>query len=645
MNSSVFGFDVHRNTSETAFSQSISMDWPRDQHKDAARSEALSNIRLNGLVDEPHTSFKPLDALMQASHKMVSESYSSASTASMIPINRVAADAKSKNEMSPLRQIINGAVELVPIEMSDRTQAAVVDRTAMLLKMGTLYYHTNGGRFAYIALSALDEPVNGRGTLAAMGVGALKGALTYGISKSVSGSMMSPVAKGAMISLSSQIIDIGLSNETYKDYYGNFSLEQGVQRMTSTVLSPSNLMATASVALVTQGAFYGINRYSSNLMKQSPFLNMVVNASVMGGTTGSTMEYFRQRTAGEEFDLGKIAKVGAVEALFSGAAAIPGGIKADPILREKVSEKLFHYNDQDRRPMLYYPEGQKEPRTIRIERNSPLNQLYEKAQESVVKISTLTGSGSGFFVSKEGELVTNAHVVGDQGVVKVQTAQGHQYRAKVLEIDAVKDYAILKVINPDRTFKPLKLEPNATTGESIMVAGFARGGDQIKVSTGVIEGLERVPTVAKVPLAREHTVDNYYLPHEFNKKFGVNPEIFSGQPFQVNGVSYKELWTQMIDATNTALPGHSGSPILNGRGNVVGVVSRGGVDDVAGVRPGYVMQGLEALHPNPVLSNRSSSPADAMRATERPSSITRAWGTNTSVPVSRPMKTAVPVTR
>lgn len=644
MNSSVFGFDVHRNTSETDFSQSVSMDSPRDQHRDAARTEALSNIKLNGSVDgknDHHSSIKHLDAFMQASHKMVSESYSSASTASMIPINRLAADAKTKSEMSPLRRIINGTVELIPIEMSEKTQASVVDRTAMLLKMGTLYYHTEGGRFAYIALSALDEPVKGRGTFSAMGFGALKGALTYGISKSVSGSMMSPVAKGAMISLSSQIIDIGLSNDTYKDYYGNFSLESGVERLTSTVLSPSNLMATTTVALVTQGAFYGINRYSSNMMKQSPFLNMVVNAGVMGGTTGSTMEYFRQRTNGEQFDIGKIAKAGAVEALFSGAAAIPGGIKADPILREKVSEALFYRNDPDRRPMLYYPEGQKEPRTIRIERNSPLNELYEKAQESVVKISTLTGSGSGFFVSKDGELVTNAHVVGDQGIVKVQTAQGYQYRAKVVEIDAVKDFAILKVMNPDRQFKPLAFETNATTGESIMVAGFARGGDQIKVSTGVIEGVERVPTVAKVPLPREHTPENYYLPHEFNKKFGVNPEIFNGQPFQVNGVSYKELWTTMLDATNTALPGHSGSPILNGNGNVVGVVSRGSVDDVAGVRPVYVMQGLEALHPNPVLTNRGSSLAEAMRK----STITQPWGANTSVPVTRPMKTAVPITR
>ena len=134
-------------------------------------------------------------------------------------------------------------------------------------------------------------------------------------------------------------------------------------------------------------------------------------------------------------------------------------------------------------------------------------------------------SGSGFFVSRTGHIITNFHVI--EGCDKVKVSfKGDNINAKVLAIDKMNDLAILKsAINPDQIFTVAK--EDADLLENIIIAGFPLGksvSSSIKTSKGSITSLSG---------------------------FGDNFSEFQ---------------------TDAALnQGNSGGPILNQKGNIVGV--------------------------------------------------------------------------
>tara|TARA_Y100000768_G_scaffold192377_1_gene144237 strand:- start:107 stop:1273 length:1167 start_codon:yes stop_codon:yes gene_type:complete len=134
-------------------------------------------------------------------------------------------------------------------------------------------------------------------------------------------------------------------------------------------------------------------------------------------------------------------------------------------------------------------------------------------------------SGSGFFVSQTGHIITNFHVIDSCDAVKV-SFKGDNINAKVLAIDKMNDLAILKsTINPDQIFSVAK--EDADLLENIIIAGFPLGkrvSSSIKTSKGSITSLSG---------------------------FGDNFSEFQ---------------------TDAALnQGNSGGPILNQKGNIVGV--------------------------------------------------------------------------
>ena len=69
--------------------------------------------------------------------------------------------------------------------------------------------------------------------------------------------------------------------------------------------------------------------------------------------------------------------------------------------------------------------------------------LIERIQASVVQIDTGEGSGSGFIISRDGKVVTNAHVVYNRRVVNVIMTDGRQYEGLVLGRNASTDLAMV----------------------------------------------------------------------------------------------------------------------------------------------------------------------------------------------------------
>jgi S1-C subfamily serine protease len=145
---------------------------------------------------------------------------------------------------------------------------------------------------------------------------------------------------------------------------------------------------------------------------------------------------------------------------------------------------------------------------------------------AVVTINNGTGTGSGFFVTPEGYLLTNQHVVGDVKFVKVQLATGRELVGEVLKVDAKRDVALVKTEPIGAITLALRTsEPNI--GEDVYAIGSPLGE---KLSGTVTRGV----------LSGHRTIGEM----------------------------------RYIQSDVSVLPGNSGGPLLDASGRVVGISAR-----------------------------------------------------------------------
>ena len=140
------------------------------------------------------------------------------------------------------------------------------------------------------------------------------------------------------------------------------------------------------------------------------------------------------------------------------------------------------------------------------------------------------GVGSGFIVSPDGYIVTNAHVVDGAKTVTVKLTDRREFTAKVVGADKRTDIALLK-IDAKKPLPALDLSnpPPAKQGEWVIAIGSPFGFEN-SVSAGIVSGVHRA------------------LP--------------GGQ------------MTPFIQTDVAVNPGNSGGPLLNAAGQVVGVNSQ-----------------------------------------------------------------------
>ena len=130
--------------------------------------------------------------------------------------------------------------------------------------------------------------------------------------------------------------------------------------------------------------------------------------------------------------------------------------------------------------------------------------IYERDAPSVVTITSVfdqgAGQGSGFVISRAGEIVTNAHVVTDgEGSslkkaknVYVQFADGNQLDARIVGYDPNADVGLIKVDPGDLGLRPLPLGDSSkiAVGEPVAAIGSPFGEEQ-SLSVGVVSALNR----------------------------------------------------------------------------------------------------------------------------------------------------------
>jgi S1-C subfamily serine protease len=176
-----------------------------------------------------------------------------------------------------------------------------------------------------------------------------------------------------------------------------------------------------------------------------------------------------------------------------------------------------------------------------------LNVLFKGVQNSVVqvtrKIPTLnlqnpqTGNasalGSGIVYDASGHIITNNHVVGAAKIVDVTFIDGNRYTARVVGTDVYNDLAVLKIIgNLTKPITPLQLGNSSAlqVGDHVVAIGNPFGLDDT-MTTGIVSQLGRL------------------LP---NTRLGFSiPDVIQTDA--------------LID------PGNSGGPLLNMRGQVIGI--------------------------------------------------------------------------
>ncbi|MFH0803818.1 MAG: trypsin-like peptidase domain-containing protein [Candidatus Tagabacteria bacterium] len=148
-------------------------------------------------------------------------------------------------------------------------------------------------------------------------------------------------------------------------------------------------------------------------------------------------------------------------------------------------------------------------------------------------------AGTGFFISSDGLVATNKHVVEDKAAdYQIITNDGKKLSAKVLALDPFQDVAILKVEDggsAGHNFVPLGDSDNLKVGQTVIAIGNALGEFQNTVSVGVISGLHR--------------------------------SVIAGGTLGGG----EEILQELIQTDAAINPGNSGGPLLDLNGKAIGI--------------------------------------------------------------------------
>ncbi|MEP7224187.1 MAG: trypsin-like peptidase domain-containing protein [Actinomycetota bacterium] len=178
-----------------------------------------------------------------------------------------------------------------------------------------------------------------------------------------------------------------------------------------------------------------------------------------------------------------------------------------------------------------------------------VNEIYERAASGVVQITSTSGNiggasqqalGSGFVVDKAGHIVTNYHVIQGADEIRVSFSNRDTVEAQLVGSDPSTDLAVLQVDTSASALTPLPLgdSDKLEVGDPVVAIGNPFGLDRTATS-GIVSALQRLITAP----------NRYTIDHVIQTDAPINH-------------------------------GNSGGPLLNSRGQVIGVntqIETGGV--------------------------------------------------------------------
>ena len=160
---------------------------------------------------------------------------------------------------------------------------------------------------------------------------------------------------------------------------------------------------------------------------------------------------------------------------------------------------------------------------------------FDRVKNSIVEIvadRTLSTSvsGCGVVISSEGYAITNGHVIGSGKDFSVNLYTGETVSAVLIGVDTLTDIAVIKLEKTERKYVPIEMYDGALRTGQKAIAGGSRYGYSWSESVGIVSGLNRlVYTSSMMPLSN------------------------------------------MIQTDAAINPGNSGGPLLNSRGEMIGL--------------------------------------------------------------------------
>jgi serine protease Do len=168
--------------------------------------------------------------------------------------------------------------------------------------------------------------------------------------------------------------------------------------------------------------------------------------------------------------------------------------------------------------------------------NTPYGLFYQDPSGPVEKQKV--GGGTGFFMTSDGMIVTNRHVVADVNAdYSVITSEDKEYQAQILAVDDTLDFAVLKITQKENeSFVAANLgnSDNIKIGQTVVAIGNSLGEFSHSGSRGIISGMKR--------------------------------DIVAG-----GGMGGTEQLTGIIQTDAAINPGNSGGPLIDLTGKVIGI--------------------------------------------------------------------------
>jgi S1-C subfamily serine protease/Holliday junction resolvasome RuvABC ATP-dependent DNA helicase subunit len=135
---------------------------------------------------------------------------------------------------------------------------------------------------------------------------------------------------------------------------------------------------------------------------------------------------------------------------------------------------------------------------------TPLSEGTSALQAAVVTVKLDGSHGSGLFISRDGYLLTNQHVVGDNKFVTIKLTTGRQMPGEVLRSHKARDVALVKVNESAMNALPLQLEPPDVAAEVYAVGTPLDERFSTTISRGIVsayrteDGLKRIQSDAAI---------------------------------------------------------------------------------------------------------------------------------------------------
>lgn len=200
------------------------------------------------------------------------------------------------------------------------------------------------------------------------------------------------------------------------------------------------------------------------------------------------------------------------------------------------------------------------PTPVVVNRSENLNWVSAASTTALPSVVTIKvgdtsagGSGSGVFLTSDGYILTNTHVVTLDGetknpTVEVQTFDKRTYAAKIIGTDPMNDLAVIKISGPLK-FTPIEFADSAAlnVGDPVIAIGAPLGLPET-VTTGIVSALNRTISVA-----------NSSAPSD-----GSGLQLWNG-----SGTAPVSLSVIQTDAAIN--PGNSGGALVNSVGKLIGI--------------------------------------------------------------------------